>query len=125
MASINQRGGKLFFDYRWQGKRHREYTDLADYFPDSPHLEDSPPQRIATPAPTVAPAAMARLLRHYWTMLSKAPVRRFNTSHGSGLRTGPKRHTSKTPLVIIFSKIDNHKCLANLTFDQMDTTVTI
>jgi integrase len=83
MASINQRGGKLFFDFRWQGKRYREYTDLPDtpgnhkkaqavlkhlendlrkgtftledYFPNSPRLEAGAPKQIATPAPTVAP----------------------------------------------------------------------
>ncbi|MGB0219315.1 MAG: Arm DNA-binding domain-containing protein [Sinimarinibacterium flocculans] len=30
MASINERGGKLFFDFRYQGHRCREYTALPD-----------------------------------------------------------------------------------------------
>ena len=30
MASINQRNGRLFFDFRWQGKRYREYTEVPD-----------------------------------------------------------------------------------------------
>lgn len=30
MASINERGGFLFFDFRYQGKRCREYTKLPD-----------------------------------------------------------------------------------------------
>ena len=30
MGSINQRGGKLFFDFRYQGQRCREYTKLED-----------------------------------------------------------------------------------------------
>ncbi len=30
MASINERGGLLFFDFRYQGIRCREYTKLED-----------------------------------------------------------------------------------------------
>lgn len=30
MASVNQRGGKLFFDFRYGGSRCREYTALSD-----------------------------------------------------------------------------------------------
>lgn len=30
MASVNQRGGVLFFDFRYQGIRCREYTKLED-----------------------------------------------------------------------------------------------
>lgn len=30
MASVNQRGGKLFFDFRYRGVRCREYTSLSD-----------------------------------------------------------------------------------------------
>ncbi len=30
MASVNERLGKLFFDFRYQGVRCREYTKLPD-----------------------------------------------------------------------------------------------
>ena len=79
MASINQRNGKIFFDFRWQRKRHREYTQvpdtpanrdraeavlkqitlaikrgdfvLADYFPDSPRATTTPTIPATAPQP--------------------------------------------------------------------------
>ena len=79
MASINQRNGKIFFDFRWQGQRHREYTQvpdtpanrdranavlkqitlsikrgdfvLADYFPDSPRATEAPTSPATAPQP--------------------------------------------------------------------------
>lgn len=112
--------------YRTVDMSHRQVT-LRVWYPllRVLGLKKRRPYQTRHTAATLWLAAMARLLRHYWTMLSKAPERRFHMSRGSGLRTGPKRHTSKTPLVIIFSKSDNLKCLANLTFDQVDTTITI
>ena len=84
MASLNQRGGKLYFDFRWQGTRYREYSDLPDtagnrkkaqavlkhleadirkgvfdlatYFPDSPRLNHSSAPLRAPMPPTAAVA---------------------------------------------------------------------
>ena len=83
MASINQRNGKIFFDFRWQGRRHREYCDvpdtpdnrkraeavlkqitlsikrgdfiLEDYFPDSPRAAEA----ATSPPPALRPAPSA------------------------------------------------------------------
>ena len=87
MASINQRGGKLFFDLRWQGKRYREYTTVPDtpsnrsraeavlaqmtramkrgefdygqYFPEGPHAEAAAPPTLL-PVPPVVPSPPPR-----------------------------------------------------------------
>ncbi|MCB1689310.1 MAG: DUF3596 domain-containing protein [Halioglobus sp.] len=80
MASTNQRNGEFCFDFRWQGKRHREYTQipdtpanrdraeavlkqitlsikrgdfvLADYFPDSPRATATPTSPTTVPQPS-------------------------------------------------------------------------